>query len=607
MRSQNQNLKPPMNRLSYLLFIVLLGLLTFSACKTEPKKEAVAYKRTDNTVLVRLRAEPDRLNPVLTTNAYARQVSDQIFQYLVTIDPETFEFIPLLAKSLPTTTDITEGAYKGGVAYAFEIQDEAVWENGSPVTGNDFAFTVKTVLNPLVQAQRIRPYFEFIKDIQVDPNNPKKFTVLTDEKYILGMEAIGNTVPVLPEYLFDPQGLMKKITITDLSDATKAEKLAQSDAALQQFADVFNAPAASREKNYLAGSGAYRFVEWQTGQKVVLEKKENWWGDKLTNKFPALEADPARLEYRIVPEPATALAAVKAEELDAVPDIDAKDFDEISNAEATKAIYNFYSPPALQYAVIYLNNKNPKLSDKRVRRAIAHAINLEEVIKTVYNGYAERIAVPLLPSMEYYNSNLKPIEFNIQKAKDLLAEAGWTDTNNNGTVDKEINGEKAELNLNCTVSSTSETGRNFLLLAQGTLKQAGINLQIDPKEFTVIMDEVRQDKFEMASGGRTIAPTLWEPSQDWSSAAMQGGDNHNNFQNAQADKLIDEIRVTLDESKRNDLYKQLEKIIYDEQPAIFAFAPKGRIAIHKRFDAKPTSLTPGFIPNMFVLNLDVEN
>ncbi len=95
MRSQNQNLKPPMNRLSYLLFIVLLGLLTFSACKTEPKKEAVAYKRTDNTVLVRLRAEPDRLNPVLTTNAYARQVSDQIFQYLVTIDPETFEFNPL--------------------------------------------------------------------------------------------------------------------------------------------------------------------------------------------------------------------------------------------------------------------------------------------------------------------------------------------------------------------------------------------------------------------------------------------------------------------------------------------------------------------------------
>jgi peptide/nickel transport system substrate-binding protein len=587
-----------MKHLSYAFLLLLLGLL---ACKTDPKKDTVIYKRAGNEVLVRLSAEPDRLNPVLTTNVYARQIADQIFQYLITVDPETYEFIPLLAKALPTTTDITEGPLQGGVAYGFEIHDQAVWENGSPVTGNDFAFTIKAVLNPLVQAQRVRGYFEYVRDVQVDARNPKKFTVLTDRKYILGMEAIGNTVPVLPEYIFDAKGLLKNFTIAQLSDTAGVAKLAQSNANLKQFADAFNAPAASREKNYLAGSGPYRFEAWETGQKVRLVKKDKWWGDALADDFPALAANPSRLDYQIIPEPATAVAAVKAEELDAVPDLVAKDFDELRNAEATKALYNFHTPTVLQYGCLYLNNQNPKLADKRVRRAIAHAINVDEIIQTVFNGYAQRISLPLLSSVEYFDQNLKPVEFNVQKAKDLLAEAGWKDSNNNGTVDKTINGALTELNLSCAVAATSETGRNAMLLAQGTLKQAGINLELVSKEFTVIMDDVRKDNFEMAYGGRTMSPTLWEPKQDWQS------DNYNNFQNAQKDKLIDEIRVALDENKRNDLYKQLQKVLYDEQPAIYLFSPTGRIATHKRFDVQTTSLPPGFFANGFVLNLDVEN
>ncbi len=601
MKFQNQNSKLPMNRLQSLLLLTLLGILTFTACKTDPAKNKVTYKRTSNEVLVRLRAEPDRLNPVLTTNVYARQISDQIFQYLLTVDPKTFEFIPMLAKSMPVTTDITEGPLKGGVAYAFEIHEEAVWDNGSPVTGNDFAFTVKTVLNPLVQAQRIRPYFQSIKDIQIDPQNPKKFTVLTNEKYILGMEAIGNTVPVLPAYIFDAKGLMQNISIADLSDTTKAAQLMQSNQNLKLFADEFNSQEASREQKYIVGSGAYQFEGWETGQKVRLVKKENWWGDQLANNYPALVALPSRIDYQILPEPTTAVAAIRAEELDAVPDIDAKDFDELRMDTTAKELYNFKTETQLAYACLYVNNQNPKLSDKRVRRAIAHAINVDEIIKTIYNGYGERIAVPLIPSFEYYDKSLKPIAFDIQKSKDLLAEAGWKDSNNNGTVDKSINGEMVELSVSCAVSSASETGKNMLLLAQGTLKQAGINLDIIPKEFTVIMDDVRKDNFELASGGRTLSPTVWEPTQDWLA------DNYNNFQNAQLTKLIEEVRVTLDKNKRNNLYKQIEKIMYEEQPAIFIFAPSLRLATHKRFDAPTTSLTPGFLPNNFMINLDVEN
>lgn len=584
-----------MNRILPFVLFILIGIIYFTAC-TNPKSD---FKRTGNDVIVRLRAEPDRINTVLTTDAYARQVGDLIFLYLMSVDPKTYEYQPILIKSLPEPQDITDGLYKGGTAYTFELLDEAVWDNGQPVTANDYVFTLKATLNPLSQTQRIRPFLEYIKDVQIDPQNPKKFTVLTSQKYILGIEAIGNTVPVLPEYLFDAKGLLKSIPLTDMTDTAKVAKLAQTNPALQQFADFFNSPDASRSKNYLVGCGPYRFEEWQTGQKIILTKKANWWGDQLADRYPGLIALPERLEYRIIPEPATLLTAIKAEEVDAASEIDPKDFVEIRDAELTRTIYNFYTPPALQYSCIYLNNKNPKLADKRVRRALTHAINIEEIIQTVYNGFGERIVAPANPGAEYYAGDLKLIDFNIDKAKALLKEAGWEDTNNNGIVDKMVNGKREELNLACMVTATSETGKNLLLLYQGTLKQAGVNLEIVPREFRTMMQEVRDNNFEMAAGGRTITPLYWEPTQDWNSEST---DNHNNFQNAEADKLITQIRVTLDKTKRNELYRQLQQILYEEQAAIFLFVPTARIVIHKRFKTDASAIPPGYFPNLFKLD-----
>ncbi len=591
-----------MNRRFYF-FLLLAGLFFITACGKDSKTTTVDFKRTDNAVLVRLRVEPDRLNPVLATSNYATQVNSQIFLSLLTADPYSYEITPLLAKARPVVADITDGPYQGGVSYTFEIHDEAVWDNGAPVTAQDYIFTLKAALNPRVQAQRLRPYLAFIKDVRVDASNPKKFTVFTDEKYILGEEAVGAALGVLPEYVYDPQGLMRTIPLTDLTDFEKAETIAASNQALQQFAEAFNSPQFSREKGYVVGCGPYQFEGWETGQRITLSKKNNWWGDKLARKYPALRALPERLEYRPVPEAATALAALKAEELDAMSEIDVKDFIEVRDAAFTKERYNFFTPPALAYVGLYLNNKNPKLNDKRVRRAIAHAIHVDEIIETVYNGFGQRLAVPVNPAADYYDKNLKPIAFDINKAKTLLSEAGWKDTNNDGIVDKEINGERVALSLTCFVAANSETGRNALLLAQGTLRQAGINLEIAAKEFSVIMDDVRKENYEMAAGGRTISPLFWEPKQDWHSESITGGDNHNKFQNAQADKLIDEIRVTLNDKKRDALYKQLQAILYEEQPGVIWFSPTARIAIHKRFDAKPSSITPGYIVSDFDLNL----
>lgn len=144
--------------LNYTILALLLILGIGTGCKNNPasKEDDVVFSlnRPLNEAILQIDAEPDRLNPALSTSSYARIVANTIFQYLLYIDPQSLEIVPQLARSRPEATPITEGPYAGGIAYAFEIHEQAVWDDGSPVTAQDFIFTLKAVLNPQVPADR---------------------------------------------------------------------------------------------------------------------------------------------------------------------------------------------------------------------------------------------------------------------------------------------------------------------------------------------------------------------------------------------------------------------------------------------------------------------
>ncbi len=576
---------------SLLFFFVLTGI---GACRQSATEEATAvdFKRTDNTVIIRLDGEPERLHPVLQTSNYAGQVSSQIFSLLMTQNPQTFEFIPQLAKGRPAVEDRVDGE-----AFTFELFEEAVWDDGSPVTGHDFAFTMKSVFNPRVQAQRVRAYLSFITDVQVDESNPKRFTVVTNEKFIQAEEYISSLMPVLPAHVYDPEGLLGNIPLRSLTDAAQAEKLAESDPRLQRFADLFSAQQYSREKEFVSGSGPYRLDSWETGQQLVLRKKENWWGDALADRYPGLRAYPDALIYKPILDATTSLAALKAEEIDVMGNIDPQGFLEVREAENTAARYNFFTPVQLSYFNIYINNTLPKLSDKKVRRALAHAIDIDEIIQAQFNGFGERLASPVLPMVDYYNKDLPLIPFDIEKARSLLNEAGWTDSNNDGIFDKEIDGERVALSLSLMITAGRETSRAIGLLIQDNARRAGIDIQLEPLEPSVIFDRLRKKEYELGAAGRGLSPVLWNPKQYWHTQ----GDNRTGFGNAETDAMIDQILVTRDKVKRDQLYKRLQAIIYDEQPEIFLFMPTGRVAIHKRFEAEVTPIPPNFEPSHFKL------
>ncbi len=587
-----------------ITFFVLLLLFLSNGCGDGPgpAEEAVVFKNKENTVFARLPAEPDRLNPVLTINTYANVVNGLMFHSLLAFDPATLKLEPQLARSRPAV-DTAAGPGEGP-SYTFEIFPEARWGNGEPVTGRDVAFTLKAIFNPQVGAGPIRSSLDFIRDIEIDPGNEKLFVVYTNRPYILAEESISNLV-ILPEYRYDPDGLLREFSLADLADTDSATRLAEQEDALRQFAEAFNAPRYSREPEAVGGSGAYRLEAWETGQRIVLTRKDNWWGDDLGSEVANLEARPEKVVFRIIPETVTAMSALKDEAIDVTAQIDAKDFSELRKNEVFNRRFSLHAPGSLIYYYIGLNTRHPLLDDRRVRRALAHLVDVDQVIDELFYGLAERTVGPVHPSKPYYHDGLALIQYDPDRARALLDEAGWTDRDGDGVLEKNIDGEEREMRLNYLVSAGSQFARNLSLLLQDNFRQAGIAMDIESQEFSVLIDNLRSRDFHLFGSGWVQSPVLDDPKQIWHTESdTPDGANRVGFGNARSDVLIDEIRVTLDEEERNRLYREFQEIVYEEQPYIFLFTPAERIAISKRFQAEPSVLRPGFFVNKFELRAE---
>ena len=571
---------------SLWLLPLLAGITIFHSCQNDPK---------GNEVTVGLAGEPDGLNPITSAGqAYSRQVCERhIYCSLGDTDPNTLSFTPFLAKSDAEISPIEVGNLKGGTSYTYEILEEAKWDNGEQVTGYDFEFTLKTILNPKVNAAVWRGYLDFIKVVRTDSQNPRRITIMTDKKYILAKDAIEN-MPILPEYLYDLEKVMRNYSVDMLQDKSRLEELA-SDASLSAFAQQFNNNF-NREKDKIVGCGPYELEQWDSGQRIVLRKKRNWWGNKLMESRPALAAYPERLIYRFFGNMQTQLADLKAQNLDAMSSIPASDFRKLqSDVEFTKH-YGLYVQPSFTYSYLTINTRNPKLQDVNTRRALAYAIDVDGIIKNIMDGMAVRLNSIVLPAKDYNREDLPYIPFDIQKSKSLLAEAGWKDSNNNGILDKKIDGTFTELKLNFLIPNKSPIPE-LAILVQNTLKEAGVSLNLVAKDFNAVKEDMKNKDFEIAYTAKGGNASLDDFEQSWHSTK---GSNDTGFGNAYLDELIDQINSTLETQSRNQLYGKFQQIIFDGQPVILLTNSKERIAISRRFPkAQPSLLKPYFFEQSF--------
>jgi len=579
-----------MKKIFVFSMAVAAGLM-LSNCKGGKKSGS-----SENTVYAHALSDPDMLNPINTSSADGREASNYIFGALAGTDADNYSVIPTFIKERPVMTPIEEGPLKGGMKLDFELREEAAWDNGTPMTGHDYAFTLKAILNPKTNCQPLKPYFDWLYDVVVDSTNPKKFTVYSKEKYFKIEETASGYI--LPEYAYDPNQVMRKFAIQDLNSDEKRNKL-KENADIQAFANEFNSEKHMREKGGIVGAGPYEFEEWVTGQKIVLKKKKNWWGDKLKDNR-AFYAFPEKIVFKVINDPATTLTALKDGQLDCEHGVQPKPFEELLKNEKFKEKYRVENPSIFAYTFIGFNIKNKKLDDVRVREAFAHCINKKQINETINFNKNTLVETFVHPQQKHY-VDLPAFEYNLDKARQLLDEAGWKDSDGDGIRDKVIKGEKVKLSLEYKVN-TNESRKNTGLLIKEDLKKVGIDLTIVTREWAVYLQDLDKKEFEITYGSFTMSPTMSDPKQQWhTSSAVEGGSNNTQWGNAQSDKLIDDLRAELDENKRVEMYKQLQTMIHKDIPCVFMFIPANRMAISKRFDVKTTMLDPGFQLSEFKL------
>jgi len=587
------------------LKIIILGfIVVLTGCNGNVQNYESNQKEPSigDWVVLQISSDPQGFHPTNTTDATSQELQKYVYQTLLYQNLKDFQLYPMLANGLPEVS-------QDGLTITFELRKDAFWDNGQPITGHDVEFTFKVIKNPKVNCQKTRVYFEFLENIKVDPQNPYKITFTANKRYFRSVYDLSQ-ISIIPKYFYDPNGLMDKFSIKELgifeSKLSKDTSI-KVPKEIMSFAEEFNSVKYGRESQFIVGSGPYKLNVWETNQKIELIRKENWWGDKVLQRTEALEAYPQKIIFKIIKDPTAVVASIKNQEIDAASGIVSKNFIQLKqDPEVTNHYYTF-NPATSIYSFIGINNqpknfnRNPALADKNVRMALAYLTNVDLIIDKVAYGMAQRIVGPILKSNgSIYNDTLKFIPYDPEYASKLLKENGWKDTNNNGILDKTIDGKTVELSFEFLLDETNEERRNIVTMFKESAKSVGIEIKMVNMEFKKIIEQLSLHQFDLFYGAWTTPPALQDLKQLWHTESINGGTNFIAYSNKEIDKIIDQIRIELDEKKRVDLYKRFQVILYNDMPCIFLTQPLDRIIIHKRFrNAEALTVRPGYQPIRF--------
>jgi peptide/nickel transport system substrate-binding protein len=585
--------------------VLALAALVVAAWLLYPLIFGSKKVRQPDEVTVRIDSAPATFNPYLSGgHSTSTYLARQILQTLGELEPKTLEMQPVLVTAIPQSRMVADGPRKGQFAFDFAIRPEAVWDNGSPVTGNDVAFSFKLIFHPNLPTEIFRGYLRYMSGMEVDAADPKKFTVFFREYYMLALETLCS-LPIYPAYNYDPSGLTAKVPLDDFLDSAKVAQLA-ADESQKAFSEAFKQPKFANDPKSISGSGPYR-LELMNEQGAILVKKENWWGDKLAEKHPILSAFPKKLTYKVVKDDPTLVNMLNNGELDLVGgNITPATFLELKAVDSLAAKYQFLALGTTQYNRWVLNHRNPILSDVKVRRALRHLLDYDYFINQVQRGLAVRIANPMPPNRPYYNKELPLPDFDIAKAKALLAEAGWADSNNDGILDKNINGKNTPLSFRLMVATTIKTNELISNSLKESARQAGLDLIIVSSDLSTMTTDTRSGNYDSALLGVALFPGLVDYYQRYHSKSLiPVGDNRAAYVSPVADSLIVAIRTQPDPKKRDELYKQLQKVFYDDAVEVILFAPLQRIIISKKFEPGLESENrPGYYEHLARLRND---
>ena len=572
-----------MRKTQALLFSLLLLLLSYCG---QPARQP-------DEVRLRLAIDPGNISPINYNSLEALQIINLLYKSLLTVDLEDNTLKPGLASAFP------EVERKDSLTFFhYQIRPEAEWSDGSPVTAQDVAFTLKVLKSPFIRNENIRSQLEFIQDIQLDASDPRKFTLLC-KGYTPEMQLLTGDFFILPSYLLDPQQVYNAIPLHTWSAADSAQYNTER---IQAVAVRCNKLGSPESKAMLKGSAGYEVAEWAVGQYIVLKRKENWWGKNTGNAASYLTANPEQINFQIIPDNTTALLALKNAQLDVLDNIPVNDFEQIRQDGGFQKNYSLHSPQG--YDLIYgaINTRRPKFRDKRTRQAIAHLLDVAGMIRVSQQSYATPTVGPIPPDRkDFYHPQLSLINYNPEQAITLLKTAGWIQAKDGWY--RMINGQREDLRIELLYRAGNTVYEQMSLIFQQHAGKVGISVTLLPLEGNVYNQKLEQLDFDMHFRGISGNPFVFNFKPLFhTSFAGPGGFNTTGFGTPESDEILDQINDTENDADKARLLHRLQEIIQEEAAFLPLYFRKEKIAIHSRFsNTKVSGVRPYYDLSSFML------
>lgn len=462
--------------------------------------------------------------------------------------PEIFE--PKLAESWEISEDklsYTVHLRKGILWHDFKDPVGGKEWKDVEVTADDFVFYVEAVKNKDTDCAPIRSYLQDMDKIEVI--DKYTFKVFWNKKYFLS-ESMTLSLEPLPRHLYH--------AYEGVFDGKK-------------FND-------DHERNrIIVGCGPYCFDRWEKGQKIVLKKWDKYYGRAIGVMPPLNE-----IIFEVIKHPNTQLQALISQKIDQMgftPDQWVNNTN-VAPFDENTGFLKKYKYPSRSYSYIGYNLRMPIFSDKRVRRALTHLVNRERILKDIYHGLGRICTGPFFMDSPYYDKNIEEYEFSPQKAKELLAEAGWIDSDADGILEKD--GKKFEFTILSVADHPIQL--KMLPMIKEDMAAAGIIMKISPVEWSVYVQRLENKNFDVCVLGWAMGFES-DPYQLWYSkeAEKTASSNHCGFVNKEADDIIMKIRESFDLNERISLCHKFHAILHEEQPYTFLITPYSLLGLNAKY------------------------
>lgn len=399
----------------------------------------------------------------------------------------------------------------------FYLRKGVKWHDGQEFTAEDVKFTYEKIMDERTNTVR-RPQFELVKKLKII--NPYEIKVVYKRPFSPSLESW--TMGIIPKHLLEKED----INITS-----------------------FN-------RNPI-GTGPFKFKEWASDEKITLVANTDYFEGR-----PNLD----QISYRIIPEPPLLELEFQTEGIDLYgpQPHQYKRISENKKLDIYKRLGNGYS-------YIGWNNRLDLFKDVKVRKALTHVINREEIVKYLLYGLGVISTGPFPPQMWYANTQIEPLKYDPEKAKKLLKETGWVDRDKDGILDKD--GKPFRFTL--ITNNGNELRKNVAILVQGQLKKIGIDVEIALYEWAVfIRDKINARDFDacVLGWGLSLDPDIYEL---WHSSQAEKGFNFIGYKNPDVDRLIEEGRTEYDREKRKEIYSKIHELINRDQPYTFLYVGEG--------------------------------